>query len=116
MVNQKAAAGGLNVRRRKIMRWPGHGMDGLSAASVADRTAPALVVHWAGMKKSRFGDMTGADLLKFFEKRYFQRLPAGSVRRFVTGPRHILSERLRGIRVRARMTLHRVAAPPLRRM
>jgi hypothetical protein len=115
MVNQKAAAGGLNVRRRKIMRWPGHGMDGVSAASVADRTAPPLVVHWAGMKKPRLGDMTGAGLLQFFEKRYFQRLPAGSVRRVVAGPRHMLSERLRGVQIRARMALCRVAAPALRR-
>jgi hypothetical protein len=113
ILNQKALAG-LNVRRRKVMRWPPHGMDGLIAASVADRTAPPLVVHWAGMKKPRLGDMTGADLLTFFEKRYFERLPAGSVRRVVAGPRHILSERLRGVQVRARKALRRVAVPTLR--
>jgi hypothetical protein len=116
MVNQKAAVAGLTVRRRKIMRWPAHGMDGLSAASVADRTAPTLIVHWAGMKKPRIGAMTGADLLMFFERQYFRRLPAGSVRRVVAGPRHILSERLRGVRVRARMALRRVPVSVLQRV
>jgi hypothetical protein len=102
VLNQKAALAGLHVQRRKIMRWPGHGMDGLSATSVADRMAPPLVVHWAGMKKPRLGSMTGAELLKFFEKCYYSRLPGREVRRFFTGVhypladwRHDLSQRIR---------------------
>jgi hypothetical protein len=109
ILNQRAALAGVNVRRRKIMRWPGHGMDGLSAASVADRTAPPLVVHWAGMKKPRLRDMTGADLLTFFEKRYFQRLPTGSMRRIIFGSRHTLSEWLRHLQVRMRMAPRKMA-------
>jgi hypothetical protein len=106
--NQKAVLAGLSVRRRKIMRWPGHGMDGLSAASVADQTAPPLVVHWAGMKKPRIRAMTGADLLTFFEKRYYQRLPGGSVRRIIAGSRHPLSEWVSDIQVRARLAPRKI--------
>jgi hypothetical protein len=102
ILNQKAALADLNVRRRKIMRWPGHGMDGLSEASVTDRTAPPLVVHWAGMKKPILGAMAGADILRLFEKFYYSRLPGREVRRFFTGVhypladwRHDLSQRIR---------------------
>lgn len=88
ILNQKAAIGGVSVDRRKIMRWPGHGMDGVSAASVADRTAPPLVVHWAGLKKPHLGAMVGADVLRFFEERYYSRLPRPAWRRRLAGVRY----------------------------
>ncbi len=56
-------------------------MDGLDVESVAKGTAPPLVIHWAGMKKTFLRDMVGADLLVFFETFYYQRLPAGKFRR-----------------------------------
>jgi len=81
VILQKEASEGLRIERRTIMRWPGDSMDGLDVESVAKGTAPPLVIHWAGMKKTFLRDMVGADLLVFFETFYYQRLPAGKFRR-----------------------------------
>src|SRR5207247_4099439 len=67
VILQKEASEGLRIERRTIMRWPGNSMDGLDVESVAKGTAPPLVIHWAGMKKTFLRDMVGADLLVFFE-------------------------------------------------
>ena len=90
VLNQKAAIDGLRVERRQIMRWPGHSMDGLDAETVSKRAAPPLVVHWAGVKRARQRDMIGADLLAYFEKVYYQRLPAGEARRLFAGYRDVV--------------------------
>jgi hypothetical protein len=75
VLNQKAILDRISVDRRKIMHWPGHGLDGISAQSIANRTAPPLVIHWAGIKKARLGAMRGGDILRFFEQLYYSRLP-----------------------------------------
>src|SRR5262249_8446520 len=81
VLNQKSRLDDLRVERRKIMRWPENSMKDVDAASVAARTAPALVVHWAGLKRERLKDMVGADLLSFFERCYYKKIPGGQVRR-----------------------------------
>lgn len=81
ILNQKAAREDLRLERCSIMRWPGHGLEGLDAHTVAERRAPPVVVHWAGMKKPRLSEMAGADLLGFFENRYYGRLPMSRLRR-----------------------------------
>jgi hypothetical protein len=105
VLNQKNARG-LDVARRKNMRWPGHSMNGLDVQRVAGRQAPPLIVHWAGFKKTRFSPIPGSDLLYFFEKFYYSRLPLGHLRRYLAGLRYFLGEwryrlklrRARGIR------------------
>ena len=52
-------------------------------------TAPPLVIHWAGMKKTFLRDMVGADLLVFFEKFYYQRVPAGKLQRILAICYHV---------------------------
>ena len=81
VINQRASDAALIVCRRRIMRWPGHGLAGISAAAIAAGRSPALIVHWAGFKAARLGALPGADLLRFFEARYYDRLPAGPCRR-----------------------------------
>lgn len=76
---------GMPVDRQVIMRWPGHSMDGLSAREVAGGQAPALVVHWAGMKKNRLSQMVGSDLLAYFERLYYSRIPGGDALRAARG-------------------------------
>lgn len=109
VLNQKAAIDGLRVERRQIMRWPRHSMDGLDAETVAKGAAKPLVVHWAGMKRIRQRDMIGADLLAYFERLYYQRLPVGKARRFFAGCRDALSHSLLGARVRVRLASRKLA-------
>lgn len=108
VLNYKAAGEGLRVERKKIMRWPGHSMDGLSAETVSKRLAPPLVIHWAGMKKTRLRNMTGGDILLYFEKFYYSRLPGGAVRRFWAACRDLLIEVQRWLGVRLKMVWKRI--------
>jgi hypothetical protein len=110
VLNQKAAIDGLCVERRQIMRWPGHSMEGLDAETVSKRAAAPRVVHWAGVKRTRQRDMIGADLLGYFERAYYQRLPAGEVRRFLAAYRDVLSHSLLGAQVRVKLASRKLAA------
>jgi hypothetical protein len=89
LFNQKVRSGQISVDRRQIMRWPGHGMDGINTNAVAERSAPPLVVHWAGMKSFFLRSLVGADLLQFFETFYYSRLPGGRLRWAFALCRHV---------------------------
>lgn len=110
VLNQRVAIDGLRVERRQIMRWPRHSMDGLDAETVSKRAAEPLVVHWAGMKRVRQRDMIGADLLAYFEKLYYQRLPAGKAKRFLAGWRDALWHLLFHVKVRVKLASRKLAA------
>jgi hypothetical protein len=107
--NQKALQG-LRVERRQIMRWPAHSMEGLDAGTVSKGAAIPRIVHWAGLKKARQRDMLAADLLAFFEKLYYSRLPAGGMRRLFAGCRHVLSHKLGASEVRAKLAIRKYIA------
>ena len=109
VVNERAREGNIRVARIPLMRWPGHGMDGLDTKRIARRDGPPVVVHWAGMKKARQREMMGSDLLLFFEKFYYQRLPAGGIRRVVASCRHALSHWLYEIKVRAKLRMRKIS-------
>lgn len=110
VINELYATGKIRVARIPLMRWPGHGMQGLNAKTVAVRAAPPLVVHWAGMKKARLRDMVGGDLLAFFERIYYRQLPAGGARRILASLRHALSEWMLGIQVWATLARRKLMA------
>ena len=88
---QKEAYEGLRIDRHTLMRWPGYpnALDGLDVASVAAKTAPPLVIHWAGVKRLFMRNMVGYELLQYFENLYFSRLPFGRVRRVLAAWRFI---------------------------
>lgn len=108
VLNRKYAGEGLRVERRKIMRWPGHSMAGLDARTVAERRATPVVVHWAGMKKPRLGEMAGADLLGLFERQYYARIPSGSFLIRWRACADAVSFILRDVAVRMRLFLRRL--------
>ena len=107
-LNRKAAFEGLRVQRKQIMRWPGHSMEGLNAESIAKRTAPPLVIHWAGMKKTALRHMAGGDILLSFEKFYYTRLPAGGLRRWFAICRHFLVQWTHWVTLRVKLTYRRM--------
>lgn len=109
VLNQKMTRHGMRIERRKIMHWPGRGMQGLSAESVSNGTATPLVIHWAGIKRARQRDTTGGDLLAFFEKAYYRRLRFGGMRRIVAGSLDTLSHGVRPVQAIAKRAFRRIA-------
>lgn len=102
IINQKVQLSGLIVERDQIMRWPGHGMHSITASSITDRSAPPRIIHWAGFKAPRLAGMPGSDVLRMFEKAYYNRLPGRHWRRRLAALRYScrylglnLSQRLR---------------------
>ena len=89
VILQKEAFAGLRIERRSFMRWPGHGMADLTIDRIAGRTAPPLVIHWAGMKAILLRNMVGGDILQFFEHYYYTKVPAGRLRRILALWRHV---------------------------
>ena len=89
VVLQKEAAGQVTIERSTLMRWPGHGMEDLTPADVATGVAPALIVHWAGMKSTFLSTTVGGDLLKFFEDYYYQKVQHGGILKILHLCRHV---------------------------
>ena len=91
VLNQKVATDGLQIDRIRLMRWPAHSLDGLDAESVSKRHARPLVIHWAGMKRTRLRTVAGGDILLYFEKSFYSRLPAGGIRKYLANCRHFFA-------------------------
>jgi hypothetical protein len=108
--NRKVALEGLQVERRQIMRWPGHSMEGLDAETVSRKTAPHRIVHWAGLKKARLRHMAGADVLEYFEKVYYERLPGGEARRFLATYQALLSHCAGSARVKVKLVSRKLTS------
>jgi hypothetical protein len=103
VANCKVRDGALTVGRVPLMCWPGFGMGGLTAKAIAAGAAEARVIHWAGVKKAVYGAVTGGDILVWFEKEYYQRLPSGTALRLVRALRHAVSHSWRNSRLGARL-------------
>ena len=110
VLNQKVATDGLQVARRRIMRWPGRPLDDLDVDAVSRRLAPPVVVHWAGVKRLRHRDMNGAGLLSHFEARYYSRIPRGRLLGPIRALRETVAGWFRHQRVRVRLAWRRITA------
>lgn len=100
---RKQAREGLNVARRKIMRWPGHSLEGLDVPAIAARRGPPQVIHWAGMKNVFLSKMVAADILMFFERYYYDNMPGRRVRRVADNVDHVWRQYRHTLAVRARI-------------
>jgi hypothetical protein len=107
VLNRKAILGEVSIESRSIMRWAGHGLSGLDVKAVSEGTAPALIIHWAGMKKVRHGAMVGADLLSYFEGIYYRRLPCKWARRMLAVCQDALIHFFHGAEVRVKLAFRK---------
>jgi hypothetical protein len=112
VLNQKASMEGLRVERHLIMRWPGHSMDGLSLDRIIQRRASALIIHWAGMKSTLLRNMVGADILLYFEKFYYSRVPRGAVRRVLATCQDVSTKARRSLGLRIKILLRAWTSRP----
>jgi hypothetical protein len=103
LLNQGQVANRFRVERLPLMRWPGHGMEGFSLEDIRTGLAPGRIIHWAGMKRWRFAEMEGADILNHFEKLYYAQIPGGWWRRHGRAFISILREWIHQARTRVRL-------------
>jgi len=80
-----------NIPRHAIWR-PGMTWDNVGELDPRHRHP---MTEGASNPQARLRDMAGDDLLTFFERTYYRRLPAGGARLILAGCRHTLSHRLR---------------------
>jgi hypothetical protein len=106
--NQKYQLEQKNIARSKLMRWPRHGMHGITPGAIAASEAPRLIVHWAGLKRATIGSMPGADVLLFFERLYYGRIPRGSLRRRFRAVRYSMTVVKDDLVVRMKLRLRKV--------
>jgi hypothetical protein len=110
VINQKVMLDGLTVERRKMLCYPPFGMEGLDAETIGERMGPIRIIHWCGIKKIRQRNMIGADVLAYFEKVYFQRVPAGRARRLLAICEHYFVNGLLRAQAMVKMRLRRWVA------
>jgi hypothetical protein len=103
VLNKRAMLDGLRVESRSVMRWPGRELQGLDAEGLSRKAVEPVIVHWAGLKKARFSQINGFDLLAFFEKLYYRRLPRGTPRRILASYVYAFSFWLRQICLKIRL-------------
>jgi hypothetical protein len=109
---QKAAQDASILDRRKIMRWPGHAMDDMGVNVIAAGTAPARVVHWAGMKATFLHQMANGDILQFFENYYYSRMPFSRLRQRLGVWRHVRIHVTAAIRRRVQLRMRATFGAP----
>jgi len=78
---EKGRKGELTLGCVKMMLWPGHEeARNLSVENARDSTYPYML-HWAGLKRvPAFQYMSHSDILFFFKKEYYKKLPLGQLR------------------------------------
>lgn len=110
VLNEQVRANRIGVACVPLLRWPGHGLEGFTAEAVAAGTCVPRVVHWAGMKRARQRDMTGADLLAYFEEQYYRRLPGGPGRRIAVAVRDAGASWMYGATTAGRLAWRRLSS------
>jgi hypothetical protein len=81
---KSAAAGRLTLARERFMEV-GDSPKVAAFDLTRNNAAPAsFLVHWCGLRQSRFSRMVRGDLLLHFERLYYSRMPLGRWRRIVS--------------------------------
>ena len=107
VVNQRHQLDGLEVECRKIMRWPGHGLDDIKIDDV-EANRISQIVHWAGYKVPRLETLPRADLLLHFERSYYERIPGGERLRQARAWKASLGYHLRTTRIKLEQRLQNI--------
>jgi hypothetical protein len=76
---EKAAAGAISVARTPFMKWGAAEMSEFQLPALDGNSPYPYLIHWAGLKKRRLGQMLRADILREFERAYYARVPIGSL-------------------------------------
>ncbi|MEO7039155.1 MAG: hypothetical protein ABI446_04780 [Gemmatimonadaceae bacterium] len=73
----KLEAHELTVARTPFMKWGEAEMSEFELARLNDASPYPNLIHWAGLKKRRHGQMLRADILRHFERAYYAQIAVG---------------------------------------
>ncbi|HQH27092.1 MAG TPA: hypothetical protein PLP17_06820 [Oligoflexia bacterium] len=82
---RKAQKGELVIHREPFMLWPGEPEEvkHLRLDDFSRDSAHRELIHWAGLRWGKKpSQMPRADILEWFEERYYERIPFGPARRY----------------------------------
>ena len=77
---KKVASRQVSVVGVPFMRWPMEDISDIDLAQLAGDSPYRYVIHWAGLRLPKIGDMIRSDILLFFEDYYYSRIPLGKTR------------------------------------
>jgi hypothetical protein len=80
VVCRRELEGTLTLGRARFMKWHAHEMDGVQLDAIRARASEPGLIHWAGLKQRTLGAMRRSDILRFFERQYYGRIPGGAAR------------------------------------
>jgi hypothetical protein len=77
-----AATGRITLARDRFMEVGSDpAVAEIKLANLTTARAYDFLIHWCGLRKPDFAAMVRGDILEFFEKEFYSRLPLGSLRR-----------------------------------
>jgi hypothetical protein len=75
-------SGRITVGRAKFMHWSEHEpVKALPLSEIINRKGIPFMIHWAGTVAPDISKMTRSDIVSFFQKQYYSRVPLGELRR-----------------------------------
>ena len=75
-------SGKITVGRAKFMHWSEHEpTKTLPLSDIINKKGIPFMIHWAGTVSPDISKMTRSDIVSFFQKQYYSRLPLGELRR-----------------------------------
>jgi len=77
---KKVASRQVSVVGVPFMKWPMEDISDIDLAQLAGDSPYRYVIHWAGLRLPKIGDMIRSDILLFFEDYYYSRIPLGKTR------------------------------------
>jgi hypothetical protein len=80
VILRKGQQGKLTIRREPFMVWPGKlaRVQHIKLQDLTSESPHQLVIHWAGLAWGKtLEEMPRSEILVFFEKTYYRRIPFG---------------------------------------
>jgi lipopolysaccharide biosynthesis glycosyltransferase len=81
IVMKKSSSAELSVQRVPFMKWGADEINQFDLEQIKYNSPYPFLIHWAGLKKPRLGDMIRSDILKFFEDIYYSKIGLGTLKK-----------------------------------
>lgn len=106
IIPKLSQTGAATVRYVPFWLWPSSPRaEAITVDQLRSRTSPGLIVHWAGLNQFDRRNLVRYDLFRFFEDRYYERVPNAARVRAVRDARDGTMARVRRLKTIGRRLL-----------